>query len=269
MNWKIGFSYQKNNLKLGLAATLPSVDLFGFARMERTVEYYNQDRFLPNNTTLGRNPTLFITEEQRGLNARYRTPASISAGISYLFPKTTLHLSFEYFFGLRQYVVSEYDSTSLVRPLGTYQNTSIQGFLVKKAFSSPLINFSIGFEQILNKKITLYLGLRSDFNNTKDVFDNTPYIGGNLNSTFWSYIHLSSGLKISRGSSDLTIGLNYGFGFTSVKRQPFNIAEPRIFLYNGQGNFEYLSFQGWRKNEMISEVHSIGIVIGYTYYITR
>jgi hypothetical protein len=269
MNWKIGFAYQKNNLKLGLVATIPSVDLFGFARMERTVEYYNQDRFLPNNTILGRNPTLFVTEEQRGLNARYRNPASISAGLTYQFPKTTVHFSFEYFFGIRPYTVSQFDSASVVRPLGSYQNTTIQGFLVKKAFNAALINFSIGLEQILNDKVTLYFGLRTDFNNTKDNFDNTPYIGSNLNATFWNYIHFSSGLKVSRGSSDLTIGFNYGLGFSSVNRQPFNIAEPRIFLYNGQGNFEYLSFQGWRKNDMMSEVHSIGLIIGYTYYIRR
>ncbi|MCX7743092.1 MAG: hypothetical protein N2167_00860 [Flavobacteriales bacterium] len=267
MNWKLGAAFDFNKFKLGVSGTIPSVDLFGFARLERELEYYNQDRFLPDSLLLGKAPVFILSEQQRGLSARFRNPGSLALGLELNLPKssTRLMITAEYFFSVADYTVARYDSLTPVRPFGSYQNVAIPDFLVEKTFNVGVLNLGIGLDQKINEKWQFYFGARTDLNNTQDILGNRPLAVNNLNATFWHFLHFSSGVKFRRGSSDLTIGLNYGLGITNIRRQPFNLAEPDVVMYENT----LLSFMGTRKNEMKTNVHSVGLILGYTYYIQR
>ncbi len=267
MNWKLGAAFDFGKFKLGLSGTIPSVDLFGFARLERALEYYNQDRFLPDSLLLGKAPVFILSEQQRGLSARFRNPGSLALGIELNFPKsaTRIMVTAEYFFPVLNYTVARYDSLTPVRPFGSYQNVAIPDFLVEKTFNVRVINVGVGLDQKINDKWQFYFGARTDLNNTQDLFGNRPFAVNNLSATFWHFLHFSSGVRYRRGASDVTIGLNYGLGITNVRRQPFNLAEPDVVLYENT----ILSFMGVRSNDMQANVHTIGLILGYTYYIQR
>lgn len=271
MNWKIGAAFDFGKFKMGITGTIPSVDLFGFARLERSLESFNQHVYLDDSLVIGKFPSFIVSEEQRGLNARFRTPGSIALGLELNLPKsgTRIMLTGEYFFPMSEYTVARYDSLTDIRPFGSYQNIAVPDFLVETTFSAGVINVGIGYEQRLHDKWMLCMGVRSDMNNTQDVLTSKPYGTNSINSTFWHYVHFSAGVRYKKGSSDVTFGLNYGLGITNIQRQPFNIAEPQISLYPGFYGNPFISFQGERQETMKANVHSIGIVLGYTYYIKR
>ncbi len=271
LGWKLGVLFRKGAFQIGLNGELPGLPLFGFARMERTLEYFNQDRFLPNNSFLGRNANLTLSEQVKNLKAVYKFPASIGLGISYALKKINAKISFSavYYFKINPYDIAHYDSLTPIRPVGSYANVFAKDFVVKEDFHSDVFNLSLAWEQKINDRLSLYFSIRTDQNSSLDEFNNQPYRAKSLNITFWNMLHFSSGLKWSRGSSDFFIGFNYGWGITNIKRQPFNLTEPRIYIYQDQANNQFLSFQGNRNLDMQAEVHSLGLILGYNYYIRR
>lgn len=272
LNWKLGLALDFGKFKMGISGTVPSVDLFGFARLSRNVEYFNQNRYIDTLFLVGRFPNLLITEDQRGLNARYRYPGSIAAGFEMNFPKTQTKLTFsaEYFFPIEKYTVAAYDSSVRVRPTGWFTGISAPKFLVKYSSAVQVINFAMGLEQAISPKMNFYFGIRTDLNNTRNFFTAAePYNTSYINPTFWHNLHFSSGIAYRKGASDITLGLNYGLGITNATLQPFNITDPEVQLYAGFNGNTQITLQGDRQNIMTANVHSFSVILGYTYYIKR
>lgn len=269
LNWKLGVAFDFGKFKFGITGTIPSVDILGFARLNRNIEYFNQNQYLPDTLIVGMHNNLLVSEEQTGLNARYRYPGSIAAGFEFNFPKTRTRITatVEYFFPIDEYIVARYDSAVPVRPIGWFGGQSIQGFLEERSSSAGVLNGGIGLEQGIGKKMEFYFGARTDFNNTIDFFNTTqPYRANWLNPTFWHYLHFSSGITYHKGSSDISVGINYGLGLTNNTRQPFNLTDPSVQVFN---NGTMMTIQGSRSNTMEAQVHNFSIILGYTYYLKR
>jgi hypothetical protein len=59
--------------------------------------------------------------------------------------------------------------------------------------------------------------------------------------------------------SDVTLGINYGIGLTTQRSQLINLSAP--------DGAQLL--QGPKLDIMKSNVHNIGLIVGFTYYIRR
>lgn len=259
--FKIGAALDLGKLKIGLAFTTPSINLFGFGKMSRSIEAYNVDKYLPPGAPYADFPTYILSDQQKDLSTTYRTPASIALGFDYKFPKagTRIGITAEYFFRIRSYEILRGIDKAYVRPVEEYGGAIIPDFLVAKAKGVQVVNVAVGMEQRLNDKFYLYLGSRTDFNSTISVLSSNSGGGNSLSPNYWHFIHFNLGATYHKGSSDLTVGVNYGYGITDNRRQIINLTSPS----------DINLLQGEKDESMTANVHSPSLIVGYTYYIRR
>lgn len=256
INWKLGFALNFKKVKFGMSMTTPSVSLFGWGRMNRSELSNNFPRILGGSGSIYANySSIVIQQDQKGLDATYKQPFSLAAGFEYWFNKTKLSITTELFFPIANYEVMRGD-TAYIQPIDLMGDT-LPDFLVAENGATGVLNFAIGVEQKIAEDWDLLFGLRTDLNNTRSR-DSLETIKS-LNPTFWHYLHFTAGATYHRGSSDFTFGINYGLGLSTESRQLLNFSEPTPSV----------TLTGKQNNIMESSVHSIGIIIGYTYYIKR
>lgn len=259
--FKLGLAFDFDKWKFGMAATFPSINLFGFGRFSRSQEAYNVDKYLPNTVPFASYPTYILSDDQGMLQTRFRTAPSISAGGEYNFRKTGTRVAItaEFFFPVRLYEVMRGVDRAYVRPEEAYGGEIVPDFLVTRASSVAVFNVGWGIEQKIKDKFFLYMGARTDFNSTVSLLNANDEPGISLSPNYWHYMHFNLGGMYRKGSSDLVIGLNYGHGITNERKQLVNFTEPT----------DQTLLLGQRDNSVVSNVHSIALIIGYTYYIRR
>jgi hypothetical protein len=269
MLWKLGFQFSWEKLKLGFAVTTPNISLFGFTRIAQTIEYQNQDRFIADTQPIGRYSSWLISADVNNLSTTLRNPLSLSVGLDYLFPKTGTRLAFtgEVFLGIPDYLVARSPDSVYIRPTSQYTNVTYKlPFMQLINRNAPIINVAIGLEQKLSPRTTLFLGIRTDFNNGGFTGSNKKIISNTLNHTYNHYLHFSAGVTFKKGGSDISFGLNYGLGATSLKPQLINLSEPQVIV-NDDG--QYLALQGVQNESISANVHSFALIIGYTHRVKR
>lgn len=259
--WKVGAALNLGAFKMGLTVTTPSINLFGWGRMNRSIEAYNVDKYLPNVIPIASYPTYILSDQQRKLETTYKTPPSIALGVEYKFQKTgtRIGIATEYFFRIKEYEILRGKDQAYVRPIEAYGGEIIPNFLVARGSSVQVINVGVGLEQRINERIYLFLGSRTDFNSTISLLNTTGGNANSLNPNYWHFLHFTLGGMYHKGSSDLTIGINYGYGITDERRQLINITSPQ----------DVTLLQGARDDSMAANVHSLALIVGYTYYIKR
>lgn len=267
--WKLGFQFNWEKFKLGVTLTTPNVSLFGFSRIGRTLEYNNQDRFISDSVAIGRFPSWLASDDKGNLPTQMRSPASLAIGLEYVFPKTNTKFTItgEAFMAVPEYLIARSDEPVYIRPTDQYNNAMVSSqFMELRASHSAILNIGAGLEQRIGKKTILYFGVRTDFNNGFQQANDKSIVTNRLNQSYNHYLHFSGGFTYKKGSSDITFGLNYGVGATSFKRQLINLTEPQISV-NPDG--QYLALQGFQNETISANVHSISLIIGYTYYLKR
>jgi len=267
--WKVGFEFNWEKFKLGIAITTPQISLFGFSRIGRTLEYNNQDKFLNDSLPIGRFPSWLVSDDRGNLSTTMKSPFSLSIGAEWDFPKTNTKVTatIESFLPIQQYQIAKSDAPVYVRPTDQYNNAVYkQPFMELNSSSSAILNFGIGLEQKVGKRTSMYLGARTDWNSGYQIANNKTIITNRLNQSYNNYIHFSGGITLRKGSSDISFGLNYGVGTTVFKQQLVNLTEPEISI---TPDGDYLALQGPTQNLINSNVHSISFIIGYSYYVKR
>jgi hypothetical protein len=266
--WKLGFQFNWEKFKLGLAITTPNISLFGFSRVGRTLEYNNQDKFISDTVAIGRYPSWLASDDKSGLNTIMKSPLSIALGLEWDFPKTSTKITgtVEWFAAVPEYTVAGSTAPVFIRPTDQYMGAvANQHFMELRDSHGPVINFGVGLDQRIGKRTYLYFGMRTDFNNGYQSANNRSIMTNRFNQGYNHYFHFSGGITYKKGGSDITFGLNYGLGTTVFRRQLINLTEPQISV-NGA---EYLALQGFQNEITMANVHSISLIIGYSYYIKR
>lgn len=256
LNFKLGFALNFSKVKFGMTMTTPSINLFGWGSMNRSEFGSNLTRVLGESSSIySAYNSIAIQKHQKGLDVTYKQPFSVAAGFEYWFKKTKLSFTGELFFPIANYEVMRGDTT-YIQPLQILGDT-LPDYMVAENGAAAVFNFGIGLDQYLVEGWDLLLSVRTDFNNSISR-DSTQSVKS-LNPTFWHYIHFTAGINFHRGSSDFSIGVNYGLGISAQSKQLINFTDP-------QAN---ATMTGQPNNTMKSYVNSIGLSIGYTYYIKR
>ena len=82
--------------------------------------------------------------------------------------------------------------------------------------------------------------------------------GDQLSFSTWDLYHISFGATIKREKSDLSVGLNYAFGSDPQFSQPVNFT-----------NANEMNFMLGESTPVNAQFSSIGLIIGYTYYLSH
>ncbi len=279
---KLGFAGSFNRFDFGISITTPSIPILGVVTIQRDELYNNINLFDLNLTEYTRhtsNETEYIIAADSfrfdlnrntfSVNGRqssstdkiktvYKSPLSIAGGIVFKSksldedsePTSKIYLSFEYFMPIKSYYLVEPEKRGVIRPLKeNYPFTTVDFMGIIEAPKSVL-NFALGYEQKITKKIKLLGSIRT----------NNSYNQGNLSSlsisqTFWDMWHFSVGGMYKKMRSDIFAGLSYCRGFGNL--------EPYVVLSNPQ---EKMLLQG-ELYETKALFRSFSFSLGYNYHI--
>ncbi len=244
---KVGVAYNSKFFDVGIAATLPSISLFGIGKA--SVNWY-----LSNSTpSVSQNYLEFSKEEK--LKITYKNPFSISMGFCVKISKTKLFLSGEYFAPINRYAL--YNPGNVVTPKKTTKSVQFNSDDVKGVtkFANPVLNLAIGLEQQITKKIKLLGGFNTDFSSVR-----ADSVRGSDNDISYSYInlwHTSLGVKINLSKKSLTVGLTTAYGSLKNQNQIANLTAPT--------DIEFSAMTGYPVDISNHTYKSIGFVLGLSF----
>jgi len=245
---KVGLSYFSMPWKLGLTVTSPSVGLYGNGSIQREVSNIVVSEIpadLANN--------FIIMDRKYDVKAVFKHPLSIAAGADFQSAKTRLAISAEYFFRIGSYHLLKPVSEPFIYPPSLQDSAEIKSvidnFLHIENAAKPVFNISVGFSQVIFKKLSLLLGASTDFTNYETTDESNELLHGFGGSDIY---HFSSGISYQRKKSSLCLGFSYAMSpakhvppYTVINQTPEFTSSARIS----------------------SQMYSI--VLGYTYYLSK
>lgn len=241
---KIGVAYEKNNFSAGLTVLAPALNLFGNGNI--AVDLIGNNIY----TDTGR-INFLGNDSQEKLKTKYKSPFSVSAGINYDLRKSSLGVSLQYFGGIGVYDVMRANPSAFVRPAALNSDLTSDQYLRLKSGAKPVFNVALGYEYRLKETLSLLGSFRTDMSYFDADVKNATGIKSEL--TTWNIYHFNAGFIITRGRSQISVGLLTSFGSDKNRSIDGNLDNPSEENYL-QGSTTIVG----------AKYFSAGILFGYT-----
>ncbi len=255
---KLGAAARYKHIQIGLALTLPGLKIWGVGKLEKYFEVYNLNQNASDTSVPAQQHSSYvISDVQAHLKSHYTIPLSVSAGFKVVYPDFTISAAIEYFMGYKNKTILQGIDRAVVRPSMLYGNDTISKFLNLRTSASYVINAGIGAEFRIQPKMSILLGVRTDFTNHAEYLPNNSVVNVlSGKSPSWHYLYFSSGFTYKLALHNLSVGFDYGMGIPVSKQQVFNVTEPtqETFL---KGNLN---------DNMRTSVHKLSFILSYTYF---
>lgn len=241
---KIGLHGHWEKIRFGLCATMPSINILGWARVGREIVFQN----------LENEPDGVWFDQQRMVDATYKTPFSLAAGLSFDLPKVRLNFNSEYFAPIAAYKMVNAASRNVAFPttLSSYNND----FLDYYSYANQVLNFGVSAEFELNPQWTAHTALRSDQSYHRQQSADISQTQLMVVAPSVDLYHLSGGFSWTRRASIMSFGLNYALGYSRRASQFVNFTEPQ---YSQR-------LLGTAAENQVFSSHSFTLLIGYNYF---
>lgn len=217
---KFGLKWTPFDVKIGITYTTP-----GYLFILKNANYsFDDQKVFPIGSS-----TVISNNEDAPLN-EYHTPPSVGFGIELPVKNSRVSFSIEVFGEVNEYDLINDTSD----PLEGKSPGSEPITVVVSQQSARVINFAFGLERPINRKLTIYHGFRTDFNQNSllNIGDGVTFLTDTPN-----IIHISSGFTRQFNNKRLGVGLDYGFGFKGKGKQLTdltNLNVQNIFQFSGQ-----------------------------------
>ena len=214
--WKFGLSYVREHAVYGLTVKTQHLSLNGEGS-------YNKEFVFSGLEGIHENPYQFTATHQRNLPVAYNSPWALGAGATFMLgTKYKIHISTEYFTKINHYTLlkaNDYTSQSSGETFSfsyTDEHTDV-------------MNWGLGLEMILNKTLSIYGSLSTDFAASKS--DLASFIENeNVMTSLGSrsdYYHYGGGFVLNFRKTEITFGTTY-----TGSKQHF----PKAFNFPDGGN---------------------------------
>jgi len=245
---KLGISGRFDKLSAGISITLPSFMLYSNGTVNSDLTGVN----VLLDSVQQQRASFVANDRQTNLKAKFKSPASISAGINTaLGKKTRLYVTGEFFLGIAPYMVISPKPSAYIRP-GNLTVTNSSDFLSVAGGAAPVFNVAVGLQTQLSNRFSFLCGVRTDNSYFTSKADD---IGNQISITSCSIYHGTSGVMMKRNKSDIYIGLKGSYGRNRTK-QIANINSPSDnFLMTGTIGDTYYRH------------YSLSALIGYNHYL--
>jgi hypothetical protein len=141
----------------------------------------------------------------KNADAEFRSPASVALGVSYRFDVLTLHATTEYFASLDPFTVLSSPAPNA--------GPGVTGVDVTYQYAAKSVwNGGVGVEYKFSDSGTAYGAFVSDRSCNQPV-DGTPIV-----VSTWDINHVSGGVALQIGGTELTLGMGYAWGGNPIKR---------------------------------------------------
>lgn len=247
--WKLGVSAQFGGLKMGVAVTTQSVNLFGAATVRRQISVDDLD--IDGN---GTSDQLEANDRRDGVPSEYRTPWSFATGVDYDFGPVTLALAAEWFLPVGLYSPAS-PSGDKAFFLGAPGSESSRELLTLYDAKRGAFNVAIGLETEFSENWHGFWSMRRDA-----AADYLDHHGLHFGISSWDLFHFDTGISFTTrqdngaAKHELMVGLQFvlGAGRTEQPISFDNVSEAR--LLTGSTSRTDISY------------FAISLLVGYTYY---
>jgi hypothetical protein len=188
--WKIGAAYDFELFTLGLTLTTPGIKLYGNGRIGQNSTVVRYD---PGN------PDLMAVDYQTELKSAYKSPFSVSLGLTYKLGLTNFYGTLEWFGGIDEYVVLPGEDFTAQSSGETFPSRVTHEM-------DAVLNVAVGAEQVLSPTFTLYGSFWTDFSARTDGTTT------NLSVTDWDLFHFMGGATFAAIGFQFSLGMGYSFG---------------------------------------------------------
>ncbi|MFN8283068.1 MAG: hypothetical protein U0U67_07615 [Chitinophagales bacterium] len=275
---KIGFAYQKKiknrdslYFKFGLTVTMPSLKIWSKSKVYQSLELNNIGDGTISSLDSINSVSSILNNSNSNIKTNYKEAASVGIGMEFEGKKFRMCLAAEYFIAVKEYNLIKDNSLTVKRPVVNNSPEYITDFMTVRQSNNHIVNIAIGAEYKFRDRIkknqrtvawSLIAGARTDFNNHDIRYKKVKEEKGSqeaFNPDNWRYVHFSLGASFDRKTDKLSFGVDYGLGITNRTLQAVNISEPDA------QNF----LLGIKQNTVIPKIHSISLVMGYTYKFNK
>jgi hypothetical protein len=140
-----------------------------------------------------------------GQDAEYHSPASVAVGLSYEIDRSTIHVSAEHFSAVDPYTV-------LASP-APVTGPGVTGIEVDYNNAAAAVwNAGVGIEHRFSERSTAYGAFVTDRSSAREV-EGVP-----VSISTWDIYHLSGGVALAVGGTELTLGMGYAWGSQAIER---------------------------------------------------
>jgi len=224
---KIGLAWKLPKANLGLNIDLPYIEAFGSGKME----------FKEMLAGIGDGNDIFEYADWDDLDAKRKEPLGISFGAGLPLGKHTIHLKTDW-----HGKVNEYNRLEI--PV-INDSGEIVSFSFKEELRS-VINFGLGAEFYIGKKVNIYASGATDFSpivSNANIFDLISQESKDTNFDA-DFYHFGLGVQLKLSWAQLVIGST--FSTASVKfERPIDFPDPEIELTNND-NLAKITEDRWR-----------------------
>lgn len=262
--WKLGFMHKEDQFSIGLNITTSSIGNI-YSDGKRLYRKQSQSN-ISDPETGDEIPNYLIADykEVKEVRVNAKSPYSISAGFVWHNPNNTktLYTTIEYYGKIEPYRMVEADESENLA-LGTIfeeiDSDKSDEWLTFINGAKPVFNVGVGYRWIINERLMIFSGFRTDFSSKKN-FDFNPYAEGKTVKNFvMNKYHLTGGLTLKVFGHDLITGLQYTFGYEKGQKQFVNLTDPVEFNYT-----ENKALQGTQTNSMKTFLNTVSIYFGAT-----
>lgn len=257
--FKPGIDLHYGKFKIAISAMLPSIKLWGQGSIERSIEANNLDKYYATpNGVYGMYPGFAFAVNQKRLKAKYKIAPSIAVGFEYENKRCRLAASMEYYFPLKEYVITQGEGDPYVRPVSAAPSINLEEYTSVKTGAYSVLNVGFGAEIKVARRWTVLTGAHTDFNNKSALFkrEKNEYVSETTPGS-WHYMNFALGFSYRKANGLTFFGATYNYGFSFNNNSFINLTEPSL-----QNNLV-----GVTRTDMRVNIHQLGLVLGHTHYI--
>jgi hypothetical protein len=254
---KFGLHYKANRWSFGTNINLPTLKFFGNGTVVKEFEYSNIHKY----ESLPEASSLFYGSRQKKVPAHFKDPLSIAAGANFYSPSGNSILLFtaEYFFGINEYQYIEASDDPgedgyHFAPVGAGE------WLSFNAVHNPVFNAGIAFKQIVNERLTISGGFRTDFKYS-DPAAEPGFMALNKKSAYAINVyHFNYGFSRNFNRGSITMGMQFSYGQEKRQNQIVNLSDPDEFISN-----LIMPLTGPINDEVLARYFDLSLYLGFMF----
>jgi hypothetical protein len=182
---KAGIAWRPGRWELGANLTLPGVKLWGSGKS------------VFNATAVGSTPTPVLSASvQKGLDADYRAPWSVAAGVTWRRPRGAIHTTVEWFSHVPEYAILDPEPAPVAGSSETIP-------LTYRGEAEGVVCYGIGLEQRLGDRLQLYAGV---------AHNESAYVAARDSFAAWDLTDVTGGFTFATRRAKVALGLGYAWG---------------------------------------------------------
>ena len=255
--FKTGALYKvlDDHLSIGMNLTIPSIQLYGKADLDKDFThsniYYDEENSFTANEV--------FNEVDKNTRTHVKSPFSAALGLKYNTKNLKSKISFtlEYFNKIDSYAIVSPEVTSPVIPESWEDQVDLDDAMSFYAQAKPVTNFGLGFEQFVSPALSLLGGFRTDFTSGPESNEQFSEEKLKVKKMQIDKYHLTVGLSVQIKKVYIISGLQYTLGRNSFAPQIVNYSDPVEY-----DQITKQSLQGEIQNSVNMKLNEFAIFFG-------